>query len=149
MREFVSHMVSETTSHVLAGSNLQVKGVIAGRDTTTHQFRINALTVDYDASSATTTLANGSSVEAQGTSLTSTGELLATRVEVLQGLGAAPSLTVLGVTVTTNAQTHFAGPGGIATGADTFFAQAANHVVKVRGLFSAGVLIADQAQIEQ
>jgi hypothetical protein len=95
--------------------------VIAGVDTTTHQFRINALTVDYDASSATTTLANRSIVEVQGTALTST----------------------------TNAKTHFEGPGGMATGAATFFAQAANHVVKVRGSFSGGMLIAAQAQIEQ
>jgi hypothetical protein len=61
----------------------------------------------------------------------------------------APSLTVLGVTVTTNAQTHFEGPGGTASGAATFFSQAANHVVKVRGSFSGGVLTADQARIEQ
>jgi hypothetical protein len=62
---------------------------------------------------------------------------------------AAPSLTVLGVTVTTNAQTHFEGPGGMASGAAAFFSQAANHVVKVRGSFSGGVLTADQARIEQ
>ncbi len=62
---------------------------------------------------------------------------------------AAPSLTVLGVTVTTNAQTHFEGPGGMASGAAAFFGQAANHVVKVRGSFAGGVLLADQAQIEQ
>jgi hypothetical protein len=62
---------------------------------------------------------------------------------------AAPSLTVLGVTVTTNAQTHFEGRGGMASGAATFFSQAANHVVKVRGSFSGGVLTADQARIEQ
>jgi hypothetical protein len=62
---------------------------------------------------------------------------------------AAPGLTVLGVTVTTNAQTHFEGPGGMASGAATFFSQAANRVVKVRGSFSAGVLTADQARIEQ
>jgi hypothetical protein len=62
---------------------------------------------------------------------------------------AEPNLTVLGVTVTTNAQTHFAGPGGAATGAATFFAQAANRVVKMRGTFSGGVFTADQAQIQQ
>ncbi|MDB6160684.1 MAG: hypothetical protein JWO04_4390 [Gammaproteobacteria bacterium] len=295
-----------------AGSNLQVKGVIAGLDMTAHKFRIDALTVDYGTSSATPTLANGSIVEVQGTTLISTGELVATKVEVLQGVAttvneradiegiitsftssadftlqgqsvitdantqfvlhgvslgvnvevdvrgtvnasgalvankvevrpeslglvrglvdsvtaasntvtvmgvnittsastvlddkssqhvklfrltdlhagdyveihgsegqtgtlsastlerdnaesrsylqgtalnvAAPGLTVLGVTVTTNAQTHFEGPGGTAKGAATFFSQAANHVVKVRGSFSGGVLTADQARIEQ
>jgi hypothetical protein len=295
-----------------AGSNLQVKGVIQALNTTAHTFRINALTVDYSNSSTMPTLANGSLVEVQGTALTATGALGATRIDVLQGLGttsnerldivgiittftsstsfalqgqsvttdantqlvlhgvtlgldvevdvqgtvnasgtlvakkvevrrqslslvrglvdsvtaasntvsvlgvnvttsastelndkssqhiklfrltdlragdyvevhgtegqpgtlsaatlerdnsenrsylqgtalnvAAPSLTVLGVTVTTNAQTHFEGPGGTASGAATFFSQAANHIVRVRGSFSGGVLTADQARIEQ
>ena len=295
-----------------AGANLQAKGVVQGLDTTAHTFRINALTVDYSGAMSATTLANGSAVEVQGAVLTSAGELEATHVEILPGLGAAanqradiegiitsfssagnftlqglnvttdtntnfvlhgialsvdvevdvqgmfnasgvllarkvevrpgssglvrglvdsvtassntlsvlgvaittsastefddksnqhvrlfrladlgagdyvevrgaesqpgtlsasilvrdnaenrsylqgiafnvaePNLTVLGVTVTTNAQTHFAGPGGAATGAATFFAQAINHVVKVRGTLSGGVFTADQAQIQQ
>jgi len=77
-----------------AGSNLQVKGVIEALDTTAQTFRINALTVDYSASSSTTALADGSRVEVQGTALTSTGELRATRVEVLQGLGATANQRV-------------------------------------------------------
>jgi hypothetical protein len=295
-----------------AGSNLQVKGVIEALNTTAHTFHINALTVDYSTSSTMPTLANGSVVAVQGATLTSAGALVATQVELLQGVGstanqrldiegiitsftssmsfalqgqtvttdantqivlhgvslglnievdvqgtinasgallakkvevrpeslglvrglvdsvaaasntltvigvnittsastelddkssqhvklfrltdlragdyvevhgtegqpgtlsastlerdntenrsylqgtalnvAAPSLTVLGVTVTTNAQTHFEGPGGMASGATTFFSQAANHIVKVRGSFSGGVLTADQARIEQ
>jgi hypothetical protein len=295
-----------------AGSNLEVKGVIQALNTTAHTFRINALTVDYSASSAMPTLTNGNAVEVQGATLTSAGTLTATHIEVLQGLGAtlnerldidgiitsftstanfalqgqsvatdantqfvlhgvslgldvevdvqgivnasgtvvatkveakpislgmvrglvdsvttasntvsvlgvnittsasteledkssqhvklfrltdlrsgdyvevhgtegqpgtlsasalerdkaenlsylqgtalnvaAPSLTVLGVTVTTNAQTHFEGPGGMASGAATFFSQAANHVVYVRGLFFGGVLTADRVRIEQ
>ena len=52
---------------------------------------------------------------------------------------------VLGTTVTTTAQTSFVGPGGAAT----FFAQAANHLVKVSGTFASGVLVADQVQILQ
>jgi hypothetical protein len=293
-----------------AGSGLQVEGVVQGLDTTAHTFSVDALVVDYSATTGTS-LANGSVVEVQGASLTSAGALLATHVEVLPALGAAaneradlegiitsftsttsfvllgqqvttdantqfvlhgvtlglnvevevdgtfnasgmllakkvevrpqsaslvrglvdsvnaasntlsvmgvnvttsastefddksnqhvrlfrltdlnagdyveihgtenppgtlgaailerdkaenlsyllgtalnvaePNLTVLGVTVTTNAQTHFAGPGGAASGATTFFGQAANHVVKVRGTFSAGVLTADQVQME-
>jgi hypothetical protein len=294
-----------------AGSGLQVKGSVQALDTTARTFRINALIVDYSATTAPSTLANGSAVEVQGTSLASTGGLQATRVElqpgpgatankqadidgiitsfassasfVLQGqqvttdantsfvlhgialganvevdvqgafnasgallarkveikpnssslvrglvdsvtamsnvasvlgvnvttnastefedksgqhirqfrladlhagdyveidgiegppgtVGAAvvqrdnaenrsylqgialnvaePTLTVLGVTVVTNAQTHFAGPGGAATGAATFFSGAASHIVRVRGSFSGGVLTADQVQIE-
>ena len=70
----------------------------------------------------------------------------------LQGIAgsvAQPSFTVLGVPVTTTSQTRFAGPGGAASGAATFFAQAANRIVKVSGAFSNGVLTADQVQIEQ
>jgi hypothetical protein len=70
----------------------------------------------------------------------------------LQGLAlnlAQPSFTVLGVTVTTTSQTRFAGPGGAANGAANFFGQAANHVVKVSGAFSNGVLTAEQVQIEK
>jgi len=70
----------------------------------------------------------------------------------LQGLAtrvAAPELSVLGITVTTDAQTHFMGAQNDAKGADEFFDQVANHVVKVRGTFAAGVLLADQVQIKQ
>ena len=66
----------------------------------------------------------------------------------LQGVATAlaqPSFTVLGTTVTTTAQTSFVGPGGAAT----FFAQAANHLVKVSGTFANGALTADQVQILQ
>jgi hypothetical protein len=106
-----------------------------------------------------TDLRAGDYVEIHGTE-GQTGTLSASTLErdnpenrsYLQGTAlnvAAPGLTVLGVTVTTNAQTHFEGPGGMASGADTFFAQAANHIVKVRGSFSGGVLTADQVRIEQ
>lgn len=73
-------------------------------------------------------------------------------VSYLQGVAlnlAQPSLTVLGVTVTTTAQTRFAGPGGVASGAVAFFSQASNRIVRVSGAFSNGVLTADQVQIEQ
>jgi hypothetical protein len=295
-----------------AGSNLQVKGTIGSLNTIAHTFSINALTVDYSTSSTMPTLANGNIVEAQGATLTTSGALVATHVEVLPGLAttanerldidgfittftsamsfvlqgqsvvtdantqlvlhgvtlgpgvevdvqgtvnasgtlvakkvetrpqslslvrglvdsvtaasntlsvlgvnitasastelddkssqhvklfrltdlragdyvevhgvegqpgtlsastlqrdntenlsylqgtalnvASPSLTVLGVTVTTNAQTHFEGPGGMISGAAAFFSQAANHIVKVRGTLFGGVLTADQAQIVQ
>ena len=297
-----------------ASSGFQVKGILQGLDTTGHTFHINGLTVDYSAATTTGVLADGSTVEAQGVTLGSTGALLATHVEVLPGLGtsanehadiegiittftstadfvvqgehiatdantqfvlhgltlganvevdvqgqfdaagtlqakkveikpqsaslvrglvdsvtassntlsvlgvtivmsaltelddkskqhvrqfrltdvqvgdyvevdgtedqpgtldaailerqntnanslsylqgvalnlAQPSFTVLGVTVTTTSQTRFAGPGGAANGAANFFTQAANHVVKVSGAFSNGVLTAEQVQIEQ
>jgi Domain of unknown function (DUF5666) len=70
----------------------------------------------------------------------------------LQGVAsnlAQPNFTVLGVTVSTTAQTRFADPGGAASGAATFFSVALNHVVNVSGAYSGGVLTADQVQIEQ
>ncbi|MFL6606248.1 MAG: DUF5666 domain-containing protein [Steroidobacteraceae bacterium] len=304
-------LVASRVDPKAVGSNLQVKGAVGSLNTTAHTFRINALTVDYSNSAVTPALANGTAVEVQGTALAASGALVATHVELLQGVDtkmnqrldvdglitnfnsnanfavqgqsvitdantqfvlhgvilgidvevgvqgtvdatgrlvakkveakpkslglvrglvdsvtaasnslsvlgvtittsastelndkssqhvklfrltdlrigdyveihgtegqagmlsaatlerdnnenrsylqgaavnvAAPSLTVLGVTVTTNAQTHFQGPGGIASEAANFFSQAANHVVKVRGSFSGGVLTADEAQIE-
>ena len=295
-----------------AGSNLQVKGGIDALNTAAHTFQINGLTVDYSASSAMPAVSNGSVVEVQGTTLTSTGVFAATHAYLQQGLGtttnqrldidgiittftsstsfallgqsvttdantqfvlhgvtlgldvevdvqgtvnasgalvakkveakpqslglvrglvdsvtaasnsvsvlgvtittststelddkssqhvklfrltdlragdyvevhgtegqpgtlsastlqrdnaenrsylqgtalnvAAPGFTILGVTVTTGAQTHFEGLGGPASSAATFFAQAADHIVLVRGSFSAGVLTADQVRIEQ
>ena len=298
-----------------ASSGFQVKGILQGLDTTGHTFHINGLAIDYSSATTTGTLADGSTVEAQGgATLGSTGTLLATHVEVLPGLGASaneyadiegiittftstadfvvqgehiatdantqfvlhgltlganvqvdvrgqfdasgtlrakkveikpqsaslvrglvdsvtassntlsvlgvtvvmsasteledrsnqhvrqfrltdvqvgdyvevdgtadqpgtldaatlerenanansrsylqgvalnlaqPGFTILGVTVTTTSQTRFAGPGGAANGAANFFSQAANHVVKVSGAFSNGVLTAEQVQIEQ
>jgi hypothetical protein len=59
---------------------------------------------------------------------------------------AAPTFTVVGVNVTTNAQTQFKGPGGIKT-AGEFFSAAAGKTVKVRGALNGTTLIADQVQI--
>jgi hypothetical protein len=294
-----------------ASSGLQIKGTLQGLDTTGHTFQINGFSVDYGSAAVTGTLADGSTVEAQGATLGSAGALVASHVEVLPGLGtfanehadiegiittftstsdfviqgehvttdantqfvlhgatlganvevdvqgqfnasgalqakkvetrpqstslargpvdsinassgtlsvlgvsvatsastelddrssqhvrqfrltdvhvgdyvevdgtesppgtlnasiverenanstsslqgvasnvARPSFTIFGVTVTTTSQTRFAGPGGAASGAATFFTQAANHVVKVSGTFSNGALTAEQVQIE-
>jgi len=62
---------------------------------------------------------------------------------------AQPNFTVLGATVSTTAQTQYAGPGGAATGAATFFAQAPNHIVRSIGAYSGGVLTATQVQVVQ
>jgi hypothetical protein len=62
---------------------------------------------------------------------------------------ASPNLTLLGISVVTNpTATQFSGPDGRALSAAAFFSQAPNRTVKVRGTLSAGVLTADQAQIE-
>jgi hypothetical protein len=99
----------------------------------------------------------GDYVEVRGTGPAG-GPLSATLVErdkpesrsYVEGIAlnvAAPNLTVLGVTVMTNAQTHFQGLGGGAKGAAEFFSQALNMPVKVRGTLSGNTLIADQVQI--
>ena len=70
----------------------------------------------------------------------------------LQGVArnvAAPSFTILGVTVMTDAQTHFAGSSGGQDAAAQFFAAAANQIVRVRGTLVGNQLVADQAQIRQ
>jgi Domain of unknown function (DUF5666) len=67
----------------------------------------------------------------------------------LQGTAAnlaAPTFTVLGVTITTNEQTDFKGPGGVKNASD-FFSAAAGKTVKVRGALNGRTLIADQVQI--
>jgi hypothetical protein len=64
----------------------------------------------------------------------------------LQGVAlgvAEPGFTVLGVSVVTNAQTHFVGGDGAAE----FFSGAAARTVKVRGTLSGKVLIAEQIQL--
>jgi len=77
-------------------------------------------------------------------------ENLANRSSLLEGTArnvAQPTFTVLGVTVTTTAQTKYTGPGGAANGASSFFSQAANHIVRVSGSYSGGVLTATRVQI--
>jgi hypothetical protein len=59
---------------------------------------------------------------------------------------AAPGFTVLGVSVTTNDQTQFKGPGGVKNAGD-FFGAAAGKTVKVRGALNGSTLVADQVQI--
>jgi hypothetical protein len=61
---------------------------------------------------------------------------------------AQPNFTVMGVTVSTNAQTKFIGTGGAATDGTTFFGLALNHIVQVTGTFANGVLAADQVRLE-
>jgi hypothetical protein len=71
-----------------ASAPLQVKGLVENLDLTAQTFTINSLTVDFNGSSVNGTLANGTSVEVHGTTVAATGELLATHIEMAQGLGA-------------------------------------------------------------
>jgi hypothetical protein len=68
----------------------------------------------------------------------------------LQGVAtdlASPAFKVLGVSVTIDSQTSFPGLGDGTKGADAFFAQAANQLVRVRGTMNGNTLIADQVRI--
>jgi hypothetical protein len=138
-----------------AGGNLQVKGVVQALDTAAHTFRINALTVDYGASSSAAALANGSVVVAQGATVTSAGELLATRVEVLSvGAAANQEADVEGIITSFASITDFALQGqNIATDADTKFVLhgvplGVNVEVDVKGTINAsGTLLARKVDV--
>lgn len=138
-----------------AGSNFQVKGAVQGLDATAHTFQINGLTIDDTSATVTGTLANGSTVQVQGSSVNATGVLLAARIQVLPGLGATnneradidgiitsfPStaqFVVNGQQVTTSANTNFV-LHGVTLGL--------NIEVDVQGQFdSTGTLVAQKVE---
>jgi len=139
-----------------ASAGMQVRGTVQMLDTSAHTFRINALTVDYSAIAPSGTLANGAVVIAQGSSLATSGALIATRVKVIAGLGASAndrgeleglitsftsnaSFAVNGQPVSTSATTQVT-PQGAVLGLDVR--------VKVHGTFdAAGVLAADKVEV--
>ncbi len=146
------------------GDDFEVEGIVRNHDGTAMRFELNALTVDY---SAATLLgfpsgapANGQFVEVHGTTLSSGGELLATRVELedrglngangdeaeLEGFitrfGSAQDFDVSGIPVITTASTTF--EGGVA--ADLGL----NIKVEVEGTINAsGVLVARKVDIRR
>ena len=60
---------------------------------------------------------------------------------------AVPNFTLLGVTLTTTAQTKYEGLGGAPSTAATFFSEVSNHIVRVSASNSGGVLTATAVQI--
>lgn len=72
-----------------AGDDFEVKGTVQALDTAARTFRINTLTVDYSGATLEGTLADGRIVEVEGRSFTAGGALIATSVEVINGIGAA------------------------------------------------------------
>jgi len=60
---------------------------------------------------------------------------------------AVPNFTLLGVTLTTTAQTKYEGLGGATSTATTFFSEVSNHIVRVSASNSGGVLTATAVQI--
>jgi hypothetical protein len=142
-----------------AGANaiLQVKGALVSLDTVAQTFKIGALTVAYSGATVSDALANGSVVTVQGTALSNTGALVATRVDLFRGLGAVANdrgqlegvittftsgsdFVVAGQRVTTDASTVLL-LNGVTLGL--------NVPVKVRGTFnSAGVLVASRVEVK-
>jgi hypothetical protein len=138
-----------------APTDFQVRGVVQGLDGAAHTLQINGLTVDYSAATVTGSLANSSTVLVHGTSLTSAGVLLATRIEVLPGLGTANNqrADIDGIITTFTSSSDFVVDGlHVTTDANTTFvlhgaALAANLEVDVQGQFNAsGALVAQKVQ---
>jgi len=138
-----------------AASALEVKGTVQSLDMTAHTFQVSTLTVDYSAITPMGSLANGATVKVSGTMLNAAGALVATRVDVLPGLGGAANeqgeieglittftsnadFVVNGQRVTTNSTTQFMLNG---------ITLAVNVRVEIDGSFdAAGVLVAKSVQ---
>jgi len=147
-----------------AGTEFEVLGTVSSLDSGNFLFNINDLVVDY--SNATLDnftggqVANGDFVEAKGTSLAASGELVATRVELknalpdvadgvhveIQGFitrfASAQDFDVTGLPVTTTASTIY--EGGVAGDLGL------NIKVEVEGeVNSSGVLVATKVDIRR
>jgi Domain of unknown function (DUF5666) len=133
------------------GSALRVAGAMQGLNTGTTVFQINALSVDYSAATVHGTLANGSVVDVEGSSLNASGALSATTVTVLPPPGGAPNSRgeVEGVITSFNSVSDFVVNGiHVTTNANTLFqlngiTLGVNVRVDVEGTFdSSGTLVA-------
>ncbi len=134
-----------------AGNSLRVQGVVQALNVTAHTFQVNALLVDYSAVTPSGVLANGSTVEVQGSGLSASGALVSTGVKVtpafsggtgsegdIEGVITAftsnADFIINGLHVTTNANTQFT-LNGLTLGVDVR--------VAVEGSFdSSGTLVA-------
>jgi hypothetical protein len=151
--EIVASRIDPTSS-----AELQLKGTAQSLDTTARTFRINTLTIDYSAATVTGTLANASPVIVRANAVNPSGVLVATRVQVVGGTGAAANdngrveglvtsftsnadFAVNGLRVVTDSSTQFA-LQGLTLGVDL--------PVKVRGTFNAnGALLAARVEARQ
>jgi hypothetical protein len=148
-----------------AGTSFEVLGSASKTDSMLHTFQINALVVDYSAASLQNFQSGGPAdnlvVEATGTTLGASGQLLASQVEALTGLemkadvdadaeyegpvtryASATDFDVAGRKVTTNGLTVYV--GGTATDLATPFIR-----VEVEGsVDSTGTLVASKVQFE-
>jgi hypothetical protein len=150
-------VIASRVEPALATDSFQVKGAVKSLDSAGRTFRINALTVDFSAATVSGTLADSSTVVVKGTSISTFGALIATRVDVSSGLTAAANdqgqlegfisaftsssdFVVEGQRVATTATTELVLRGG-ALGLDV--------PVKIRGTFNAsGVLVASRIEVK-
>ena len=133
-----------------AGAALQVRGVAKLLDTSARTFRIGTLLVNYGNVTVTGTLAENAVVSVQGSAVSAGGALIASRVDVSRGLGAAANDKgqVEGVITQFTSANDFVVDGQRIT-ADTSTelvlrgtTLAINVPVKVRGTFNAGGVLA-------
>ncbi len=146
------------------GAELEVLGTVSNLDSASFLFNINNLVVDYSAATldnfSAGQIGNGDFVEAKGTSLSNAGELIATRVELKNGVPgvaegvhveiqgfitrfvSAQDFDVSGLPVTTTASTSYEGGAAGDLGL--------NIKVEVEGdIDSNGVLVATKVDIRR
>lgn len=137
------------------GTALRVTGSLQGLNISTSVFQINALSVDYSTATVHGTLADGSLVDVEGSSLNASGALSATTVTVLPPPGGAPNSRgeVEGVITSFNSVSDFVVNGvHVTTDAKTLFqlngiTLGVNVRVDVEGTYdSSGALVATSVE---
>jgi len=159
---------SFNTAGVLVASKIQVDGINPTNASVTI-FGVTVLTnagTSFEDKSdadqrpfAFSNLRTGDYLEVRGFEEASAGTMTAALVEredldsrrELQGTAtnvAQPNLRILGVSVATSGSTQFRNANDAAISAATFFAQAGNRLVKVRGSWNGSVFSATEAELE-
>ena len=82
-------LVASRIKLLASAGTLRVEGVVQALNTTAQTFQLGALLVDYRGVTLSTTLANGSIVDVQGSGLSASGALVATAIEVSPAVGGA------------------------------------------------------------
>lgn len=137
------------------GTALRVTGTLQGLNISTSVFQINALSVDYSTATVHGTLADGSLVDVEGSSLDASGALSATTVTVLPPPGGAPNSRgeIEGIITSFNSVSDFVVNGvHVTTDANTLFqlngiTLGVNVRVDVEGTYdSSGTLVANSVE---
>jgi hypothetical protein len=147
VRGLVDTVSSASNTLTILGVSVDTNGATSLEDKSTQRLRTFSMA----------DVRTGDYVEVRGAS-GANGRLVATLVQRdkpeprswLQGVArdvVTPGFTVLGVSVTTDAQTNFLGSGGQARGAAQFFSEASGKTVRVRGTLVGNALLADRVQI--